>query len=72
MRDTLTISLPGPMRRSVDRLARAEGVTASEFVRRSIKSEIFRQSLQAARRELVPLARAKGIFTDEDVFKHVS
>ena len=53
-------------------MARAEGVTSSEYVRRAIKADIFRRALRAARRELVPQARAKGIYTDEDVFKIVS
>jgi Arc/MetJ-type ribon-helix-helix transcriptional regulator len=72
MRETLTISLPKELRRNLDKTAKAEGVTASEFVRRSVKVALFRRSLQAARRELVPQARAQGIYTDEDVFKTIS
>ena len=53
-------------------MAKAEGVTSSEFVRRAIKADIFRRALRAARRELLPQARAKGIYTDEDVFKIIS
>ena len=72
MRETLTVSLPGDLRRNLNKMARAEGVTASEFVRQSVKVALFRRSLQAARRELVPQARAEGIYTDEDVFKIIS
>ena len=72
MRETLTISLPNDLRRSLNKTATAEGVTVSEFVRRSVKVALFRRSLQAARRELVPQARAHGIYTDEDVFKIIS
>ncbi len=72
MRETLTISLPKELRRNLDKTAKAEGVTASEFVRRSVKVALFRRSLLAARRELVPQARAQGIYTDEDVFKTIS
>ncbi len=72
MRETLTISLPNDLRRNLNKMAKAEGVTASEFVRRSVKVALFRRSLQAARRELVPQARARGIYTDEDVFKIIS
>ncbi|MBM4154648.1 MAG: ribbon-helix-helix protein, CopG family [Lentisphaerae bacterium] len=72
MRETLTVSLPGPLRQNLDRMARAEGVTSSEYVRRALKADIFRRALRAARRELVPQARARGIYTDEDVFKIVS
>ena len=72
MRETLTISLPKDLRRNLDKMAKTEGVTASEFVRRSIKVAMFRKALRAARAKHVPLARAQGIYTDEDVFKIVS
>ena len=72
MRETLTISLPEPMRREVSRAARQEGLTKSEFVRRALKSALFRRALLNARAELVPRARRKGIYTDEDVFRSIS
>jgi predicted transcriptional regulator len=72
MRATLTISLSKDLRRNLDKMAKAEGVTGSEYVRRAIKADIFRRALRAARRELVPQARAQGIYTDEDVFKIIS
>ena len=72
MRETLTISLPKDLRRNLDKMAKVEGVTSSEYVRRAVKADIFRRALRAARRELVPQARKQGIFTDEDVFKIVS
>ena len=72
MRETLTISLPKRLRHDLEKMAKAEGVTSSEYVRRAIKADLFRRALRAARRELVPQARARGIYTDEDVFKIVS
>jgi Arc/MetJ-type ribon-helix-helix transcriptional regulator len=72
MRATLTISLPKDLRRDLAKMAKAEGVTGSEYVRRAIKADLFRRALRAARRELVPQARAQGIYTDEDVFKIIS
>ena len=72
MRETLTISLPKKLRRGLEKMAKAEGVTSSEYVRRAVKADIFRRALRAARREVVPQVRAQGIYTDEDVFKIVS
>jgi predicted transcriptional regulator len=72
MRATLTISLPKDLRRNLDKMAKAEGVTGSEYVRRAIKADIFRRALRAARLELAPQARDRGIYTDEDVFKIIS
>ncbi len=72
MRETVTISIPPLMRKQLSKAAEADGLSKSEFVRRALKAELFRRSLRAARAELLPKARAKGIYTDEDVFKTVS
>jgi Arc/MetJ-type ribon-helix-helix transcriptional regulator len=72
MRDTLTISLPDQMRRKVQKAAKEDGLSQSEFVRNALKSALFRRALRSARAELVPQARKKGLFTDEDVFRIVS
>jgi Arc/MetJ-type ribon-helix-helix transcriptional regulator len=72
MRETLTISIPPMMRKQLSKAARADGVTQSEFVRKALKTELFRKSFRAARVQLLPKARAQGLYTDEDVFKTVS
>jgi Arc/MetJ-type ribon-helix-helix transcriptional regulator len=72
MRETVTISIPSLMRKQLSKAAKADGLTQSEFVRKALKTELFRRSLRAARAELLPKARAKGIYTDDDVFKAVS
>jgi predicted transcriptional regulator len=72
MRETVTISVPAAIRKQLTKAAKADGVTQSEFVRKALKTELFRRSLRAARAELLLKARAKGIYTDDDVFKAVS
>lgn len=72
MRETLTISLPEDMRRKINRAAKEEGISQSEFVRIAVKNALFRRALRTARAGLVPLARRKGIYTDEDVFRLIS
>lgn len=72
MRSTLTISLPASLRRDVSRTAKSRGLTESEFVRRAVQQQIWAEAFEETRRRLVPKARAKRIYTDEDVFKIVS
>ena len=72
MRETLTISIPLLMRKQLARAAKADGVTQSEFVRKALKTELFRKSFRAARAELLPKARAQNIYTEKDVFEIVS
>lgn len=72
MRTTLTVSLPEKMRREIRISARALHLTESEFVRRALQDRLWEEAFEASRRKLVPLARAQGIYTDEDVFNQVS
>lgn len=72
MRATLTISLPLPLRRDVSRAAKKNRVSESEFVRDAVKRRLWGEAFETSRRKAVPQARARGICTDEDVFKIVS
>ena len=72
MRATLTISLPLMLRRDVSLVAKAQRVSESEFVRRAVQKQLWADAFEETRRRLAPRPRAKGIYTDEDVFKMVS
>jgi hypothetical protein len=72
MRATLTVSLPGKSKRLVERAARESGLTTSEYVRLAIFRKLWQDAAQESRRIAVPRARAKGIFTDEEVFRLIS
>jgi Arc/MetJ-type ribon-helix-helix transcriptional regulator len=72
MRATLTISLPPVLRRDVSRAAKMQRVSESEFVRRAVQKQLWADAFEETRRRLVPKARGKRIYTDEDVFKIVS
>ena len=72
MRATLTVSLPPALRKEMGRAAKDQGVSESEFVRRAVQQQLWADAFEKSRRALVPKARAKGIYTDEDVFKIVS
>jgi len=72
MEEVLTIRVPKGTRQRLERRARAERLTLSQYVRRALDTETLLGALEAARADLVPAARAKGIYTDEDVFTIVS
>lgn len=72
MEEVLTIRVPKGTRRRLERRARAEKLTLSQYVRRALDSEALLGALEAARADLVPVARSQGVYTDEDVFKIVS
>ena len=68
MEEVLTIRVPKGTRRRLERRARAENLTLSQFVRRALDNEELVAGLRAARAELVLKARGKCVYTDEDVF----
>jgi len=72
MEEILTIRVPKGTRQKLERRARAEHITLSQYIRRALDTEALLGALEAARAELVPAARANGIYTDDDVFKIVS
>lgn len=72
MEEVLTIRLPKGTRRRLERRARAQKLSVSQLVRRAIEQDELLTSLASARSELLPQARAQGIYTDEDVFAIVS
>jgi len=72
MEEVLTVRVPTGTRRRLERRARAENLTLSQYIRRALDTEALLGAFEAARANLVPIARAKGIYTDEDVFRIVS
>ena len=72
MRETLTVSLPGKTKQLVERAARESGMTTSEYVRRAIFNELWKEATAESRRRAVSRARSRGVFTDEDVFQLIS
>jgi metal-responsive CopG/Arc/MetJ family transcriptional regulator len=72
MRSTITISLPEAMRKELDRLSRAEGVSRSDIVRESVRDYLFLRQFRSMRKRMLLKAAERGIHTDQDVFDRVS
>jgi len=69
---SVTIRLDPKLQRDLDRLSRQLGRTRSDLVRDALRRQLALVRFEQARRELLPLAEARGILTDEDVFAAVS
>lgn len=72
MQEVITIRVPKGTRQRLEARARAERLTLSQYVRRALDAEQLLGAFEAARRDLLPRARAQGIYTDDDVFKIVT
>jgi len=60
------------MRKELDALAKRTGKTRTQVVREALRRQIALERFRALREQLIPQAQARGIYTDEDVFKLVS
>jgi len=72
MRQTLSISLPGKLKREIDALVEREGMSRSEIIRESLKDFIYFRRLRTLQRSMVLKARARGVGSEQDIFDRVS
>jgi predicted transcriptional regulator len=72
MSKTLTIRLDDDLADTLDRVVQLTGRKRSDVVRDAMRRQLAIATLDAVRKELVPLAEARGWLTDEDVFRDIS
>jgi metal-responsive CopG/Arc/MetJ family transcriptional regulator len=72
VRQSITVTLPGPLKARVDAFAAERGMSRSEVVRASLRAYLFARQFRDLRRRMVARAQAQEIFTDQDVFDRVS
>lgn len=71
MRKSITISLPEEMEAAVDEFIREEGISRSELIRESLHDYLYFRKLKKTRETMLRKAEARGVFTNEDVFRLV-
>ena len=69
---TITVRLDAKIQRELDRLSRQLGRSRSDIVRDAVRRQVALLRFEQSRRALLPLAEARGILIDEDVFRLVS
>jgi len=68
----VSIRIPQRLRKDLEALARRQGRPMSDLVRESLRRYVAVERFQALRRRTLPFAEARGVLTDDDVFKAVS
>lgn len=66
---TITLRLPDSMDKELSRQSAASGLSKSDLAREALSRYLSVGEFRKLRRKLVPLAQARGIHTDEDVFR---
>ncbi len=72
MTETLTVRIPESMRIELMELSKEQKKPVSDLVRESLQKFIAIQRFRKLRNTVMPFAEARGIFTDEDVFREFS
>ncbi|RJP26782.1 MAG: ribbon-helix-helix protein, CopG family [Actinobacteria bacterium] len=72
MRESVTISLPANLKKKLDQATKRGHVNRSDIVRDALRQYFALQDFRVIREKAVAEAEARGIFTDEDVFKEIS
>jgi predicted transcriptional regulator len=72
MTDTITIRLPEKLQKELESVVRAEKTSKSEIIRDAVARYLAVKRFQQLRNQVLPFAEARGLLTDEDIFKTVS
>jgi predicted transcriptional regulator len=72
MSQSMTVRIPDEVRRQLHKISRDEGKPVSDIVRESLQKFITLYRYNQLRNRVLPYAEARGIFTDDDVFKQIS
>ena len=68
----LTMRLPDELQKMLEEFCRQQHRSSSDVVRESLRRHFAQEQLRQLREKLRPYAEAKGLLTDEDVFRTVS
>ncbi len=71
MASPISVSLPAALTRTLRAIALETHVSRSALIRAALEDYLFRFQFQKTRERLVAKARAKGLFTDEDVYRRL-
>ena len=72
MKSVITIRLDKGLERTLSEVCRRSGRTRGEVVREALKRQLTLARFEQLRKKVLPFAEARGLLTDEDVFKSVS
>jgi predicted transcriptional regulator len=69
MAGTITIRVDTQTERMLKRVVRLSGRTRSDITREALRRQLSLELFEQLRRRVAPFAEARGLLTDEDVFK---
>lgn len=68
MADSISIRLPARLRLELERFSERQNRPVDELAREAVQRYIAAETFRSLRARTVPLAEARGLLTEEDVF----
>lgn len=68
---TITLRIPDSLNDALDKQSEVQGVSKSDFAREALRRYLSVSEFRAIRAQLVPLAEAQGVHTDDEVFERL-
>ena len=72
MRTVLSVSLPEKMAKELNAFAKEMGRNKSDILKESLGRYLWEAKLHKAQKMFFPKSKAKGIITEDDMFKEIS
>lgn len=72
MRNVLSVSLPEKMAKELNAVAAEMGRNKSDIVKESLGKYLWELKLNKAQKLFYEKAKAKGVLTEEDMFREIS
>ncbi len=66
---TIAVRIPDSMNKALDQQSAARQVLKSDLVRDALEHFLGTTEFRSLRKQMIPLAEARGVYTDDDVFQ---
>jgi len=72
MREVISVSLTEDLKKKLEELSRSLHNSKSEIVKQALRQFFAKEEFKNLRCKMIPEAKKRGIYTDEDVFEKIS
>jgi len=72
MREVISVSLTKDLKEKLEKLSKSLENSKSEIVKQALRQFFAKEEFKNLRDKMIPEAKKRGIYTDEDVFEKIS
>lgn len=72
MREVISVSLTKDLKEKLEKLSKSLENSKSEIVKQALRQFFAKEEFKNLRVKMIPEAKKRGIYTDEDVFEKIS